>query len=380
MITRSPACAASPTDVGTLWHRAGSFGGRVMCKGARCPTLVGESRGMRFIALSFVVCQAAAGPYAGSTLCTPCHRAQAESHAGTGHSQALAPAALHLLYNRLPLRSEFRRAPGFRFRFDGLTVRVDNGADVLAVPIEWAFGAGQQAVTFVSRGNERFYLEHYLSYYSALRTFAPTPGHSKLKPANLAEAAGLLYKVGDSQAGIDGCFECHSTGGLDANLKPAEAGVHCESCHGPAAAHVSAPSQGNVTNPGRSSAASLNDLCGRCHRPPASDPAKIDWNFAWNVRHQPVYLSQSACFMKSRGRLTCLTCHAAHEPLRREATAYDARCLGCHDTRPPACAPRGCPDCHMPRVSPEPPLRFTNHWIGVYGAGAKLKPRPRVPR
>jgi hypothetical protein len=28
----------------------------------------------------------------------------------------------------------------------------------------------------------------------------------------------------------------------------------------------------------------------------------------------------------------------------------------------------------MPLVSPQPALRFTNHWIGVYRAGAKLKP------
>jgi hypothetical protein len=31
----------------------------------------------------------------------------------------------------------------------------------------------------------------------------------------------------------------------------------------------------------------------------------------------------------------------------------------------------------MPRVSPQAGLRFTNHWIGVYAAGAKLKPRSK---
>jgi hypothetical protein len=28
----------------------------------------------------------------------------------------------------------------------------------------------------------------------------------------------------------------------------------------------------------------------------------------------------------------------------------------------------------MPLVSPQAPLRFTNHWIGIYRSGAKLKP------
>jgi hypothetical protein len=279
----------------------------------------------------------------------------------------------------MPWQAEFRRHARFRFRFDGLTVRVDDGVDVLAVPIEWAFGSGAQAVTFVSRGDNRHYLEHYLTYYTALRNFAPTPGQARLQPANLAEAAGLVYTIGDPRAGIEGCFECHSTGGLDATLRPAEAGVHCEACHGGGAAHVAAPGVENVGNPRRLSAVALNGFCGRCHRPPASDPARVDWNFSWNVRHQPVYLSQSSCFTQSGGRLSCLTCHAAHQPLSRETAAYDALCRDCHSAPPSSCATRDCAGCHMPRVSPEPPLRFTNHWIGVYAGGANLKPvRGRV--
>ena len=319
----------------------------------------------------------AAPPYAGSASCTPCHRAQAQSHPATGHAHALAPAVTHRLAATFPLAAaEFRRPTGFRFRFDGFTVRVDDGTDVLAVPMEWAFGSGGQAVTFVSKADGRFYLEHFLTYYKALGAFGPTPGQSALKPGNLAEAAGLLYKVGDARAGIDGCFECHSTGGLGRDLTPAENGVQCEACHGPSAAHVSSAGKAAVTNPRRLGAAGLNEFCGRCHRPPASDPARVDWNFPWNVRHQPVYLSQSACFIKSEGRLSCLTCHAAHEALSHDMASYDARCLGCHAAaHPVACAPRDCAGCHMPRVTPEPPLRFTNHWIGVYGAGAKLKPR-----
>lgn len=298
--------------------------------------------------------------------CQPCHTAQAKAHAATGHAQALRRAAEHPLRTAFPLDREYRRGPRFRFRFDGLTVRVDDGTDVLAVPMEWAFGAGAQAVTFVSRADDAFHLEHFLSYYWALRNFGPTPGHAALKPANLAEAAGLLYKTRDPVAGIDGCFDCHSTG-------PArEPGVQCEACHASSKPGV------HASNPRALSAAKLNDFCGRCHRPPAADPAKIDWNYAWNVRHQPVYLSQSRCFAKSAGRLSCLTCHAAHAPLATAASHYDAQCASCHapSQRAGVCAPRDCAGCHMPRVSPEPPLRFANHWIGVYpAAGAKLRPR-----
>jgi hypothetical protein len=137
-----------------------------------------------------------------------------------------------------------------------------------------------------------------------------------------------------------------------------------------------------MRNPASLTATELNEFCGRCHRPPASNGVKIDWNYAWNVRHQPVYLSQSVCFRQSRGTLSCLTCHDPHDPAgRKPAASYNARCLTCHDTaarRPTAVClertPANCIDCHMPLVSPQSPLRFTNHWIGVYGEGSRLKP------
>ena len=330
---------------------------------------------MRFCWLWFglVLAAPAADPFVGAAACAPCHAAHYQAQSKTGHAQSLSAAANHPLRPLWPLASTEVWRGKFRFRFDGLSLRVDNGTDVLAVPMEWAFGAGQQAVTFVSRGDSRFYLEHYLSYFSQLRAFGPTPGHASLRPANLAEAAGLLYRVGDPVAGIDGCFACHSTGGVK-SLMPAENGVRCEACHGGGAKHLASGGRAPLTNPARLTATALNEACGRCHRPPASDSAQVDWNYAWNVRHQPVYLSQSACFLKSDGKLSCLTCHGPHEPLRTASGYYDQKCASCHATRSAVCGSRDCAGCHMPRVSPEPPLRFTNHWIGVYRGGAALRP------
>lgn len=321
----------------------------------------------------------AASRYAGSAACAKCHPEQSAAHSRTGHARALSRAEHHPQRGEWPLAAtEASRPPRFRIRFDRLTARIDDGTDVLAVPLEWAFGAGTQAVTFVSRGDERNYLEHYLSYYARIRAFGPTPGHAGLAPSNLAEAAGLFYRKGDPESGIEGCFQCHATGGMSGALK-GETGVQCESCHGPGLDHAESDGKKAVVHPGRLEARQLNTLCGSCHRPPASDPAKIDWNFAWNVRHQPVYLSQSKCFTRSAGRLTCLTCHAPHQPLTTEPAVYDSKCADCHAGRSAACGPRDCAGCHMPRVSPEPPLRFANHWIGVYGGGAALKPVLRGP-
>jgi hypothetical protein len=107
----------------------------------------------------------------------------------------------------------------------------------------------------------------------------------------------------------------------------------------------------------------------------------IDWSDPWNVRHQPVYLTRSACFQESAGGLSCQGCHDPHEALRRNDTAfYNEKCVACHsvENHPPAVVCRsepGCVSCHMPAVQPQPELAFHNHWIGVYAKGDALRPQ-----
>lgn len=314
--------------------------------------------------------------YAGSAACAPCHRRQHQQQSATAHAFALRATARH------PLAGEFFRVPpaprlpAYRFEFlSGPKVRISTPEQTVESPIEWAFGSGVQAVTFVSRVDRNYYLEHFHTYYTVLKALSPTPGQESLKPINIAESAGLLYKTRDPATGIDGCFTCHTTGGLrfdrENAIQPAEPGVHCEACHGPAAAHARKPARNNVIHPGRLPAAKQVALCGACHRPPNAQNAKIDWNYAWNVRHAPLYLAESACFRS--GKLGCLTCHAPHTALEKRPATYNAVCAQCH-SKPAASCAANCVDCHMPTVSPQPPLRFTNHWIGVYNSGSKLKP------
>jgi hypothetical protein len=128
-------------------------------------------------------------------------------------------------------------------------------------------------------------------------------------------------------------------------------------------------------------AAELNNLCGDCHRQPPPAGVRTDWGVPWNLRHEPVYLSQSACFRKTAGGLSCITCHDPHAELEKQDGVYNHRCRGCHSSgsHPPkpvciASPQANCVGCHMPSVSAQPYLHFTNHWIGVYSDGAKLKP------
>ena len=94
--------------------------------------------------------------------------------------------------------------------------------------------------------------------------------------------------------------------------------------------------------------------------------------------------SQAACFRKSGGSLSCLTCHDPHALLATSAKAYDQRCAGCHKGR-------ATPDSHRqarrrdgatcPRYQwSRPEVHFTNHWIGIYAKGNSLVPVSRPDR
>lgn len=330
------------------------------------------------------------GSYTGAGVCARCHAAQADRQRLSAHSAALFRTQDHPLASSFAGGKTLLRPPSWRFGFvnvgGALHTRITDGTGLMDLPMEWAFGAGRQAVTFVTRVNKDAYVEHYASWYTALHGWAATPGQDAIRPASLPQAAGVLYPVSDPVTGVAGCFECHSTGPVsfdaEGNVQLTESGVHCEACHGPGAAHAAKPRTVKIRNPGALSAVQLNQFCGRCHRLPAAPGTVTDWNYAWNVRHQPVYLSESACFQKSGGKLSCLTCHDPHEVVaKRPAGFYNNICMNCHGTSAPppvmACLkqqPANCIDCHMPLVSPQPPLRFTNHRIGVYGDGAKLKP------
>ncbi|MEO8594795.1 MAG: tetratricopeptide repeat protein [Candidatus Solibacter sp.] len=280
--------------------------------------------------------------YVGSQRCQSCHPDQFAAQAKSEHAHALAPAK-----------------PGD--------------------PGEWAFGAGSKAITYVSHTDEETYVERAASYYAATKAMGVTPGHEP--------ATDLEYPTFDALSSAMRCFRCHSTGDLKLSagfaVQPAELGIRCEACHGPGAAHVEAGDGRFIRNPKRLNAVELNALCGTCHRKPPAIGVEGDWMDPWNVRHQPASLSQAACFRKSAGRLSCLTCHDPHAPLVKSAKAYDQRCAGCHQQvrHRTATAGGACVTCHMPQVQePVPELEFTNHWIGIYGRGNSLVPAARPDR
>jgi hypothetical protein len=281
--------------------------------------------------------------YAGAEACRPCHAATFAAQSATGHAHALALST-----------------PGQRG--------------------DWAFGAGLQAITFVTRIDPESYREDGLSWYRSLNGYAVTPGQPDDK--------GVVFRTFDPGARILSCFACHSTGPItvseDEQVVPHELGVRCEVCHGPAAAHVQDPAHNRLRTPAQLTAAAMNRFCAQCHRTDVESGAELtDLRDARNAKSEPLRLAASACSLRSNGRLNCLTCHDPHRQLEQTASAYDARCGTCHanPAHSQPIAGRPCVTCHMPAIPDGPNLSFANHRIAIYAAGNPLVPaRQRAAR
>jgi hypothetical protein len=339
------------------------------------------------LALATTAFGSGAGDYVGAAVCGACHRSQYERQSRSAHAHSLSKTSEHALASQFVAPEPLYRPPRYRFDFsarDGLlAVTVSGGPERVELPIEWAFGAGRQAVTFVSRRDENWYLEHYFSWYRQTGALGATPGHAALRSNTLQSAVGHLYNSQDAVTGISACFRCHSTGppqvGDGNSITPLESSVRCEACHGPGRKHALDPAAA-IGNPARMNAAEINRLCGECHRPAGGPEANT--SRAWNVRLQPAYLAQSSCFRKGDGGLSCVTCHDPHSDADRDPAHYDRRCVRCHagieslhGTSLKVAAAADCVTCHMPRVSPQPNLHFTNHRIGVYDPSDPLRPQ-----
>src|SRR5262245_26765447 len=144
--------------------------------------------------------------YVRAQACGACHPAQLGEQSSSGHAASLRPAIKHPLTKSFAPPGPLKRPPNFQFTFEldanQFKVRISDGKNGAEMPIEWAFGSGTHAVTFVSQVDEDSYVEHYFTYYAAARMLDATPGHQSLKARSLAAAFGLLYRTFDPDPAI----------------------------------------------------------------------------------------------------------------------------------------------------------------------------------
>lgn len=324
--------------------------------------------------------------FVGSARCAECHPGNAEKHARSGHANTFAAADASPLADWLAGR-RFRdpvREVTFTYGRDeqGLYVRLPERFESV-FPLEYAFGSGTQAVTFLSVipsiQSGTVGIEHRASWFAHNDALALTPGQRGLQPTKDVEHFGRVIRGRD----LERCVGCHTTRAeiRDGRLTDVVPNVGCESCHGPGAEHVAAVQEGRDDLQIRFAADTWEPidqirLCGECHRF-ADDETEnsIHPNDHKLVRFQPVGLVRSPCFQQSGGALSCSTCHDPHETATARTTEeYGANCLDCHaaDASAAHCpvnAESGCIECHMPPVEVHPGITFHDHWIRVREAG-----------
>ena len=168
----------------------------------------------------------------------------------------------------------------------------------------------------------------------------------------------------------------------------AEAGVSCESCHGPGGNHLAAISRNSddkaIANPAKWPVAQQMQPCSQCHSgfSAVEDPLPSDLL----ISNQVNALKNSECWRQTAGQITCTNCHDPHRdrPQNSVVAASEKTCRQCHSARVvqhaaicPVNQDNGCVGCHMPEQKKDS-FRMADHWIRVH-AEQRAPASPRNP-
>ena len=218
-------------------------------------------------------------------------------------------------------------------------------------------------------------------------------GHNQINFFGGENHGWANYNASNTKIYNYSCFKCHTTGadttgtwlpGVEGLGTFSEGGIGCEACHGPANAHVIAPSKDNIdrvyeyTHLDNSlgglsidgvvqmpdpNGDDINFMCGQCHNRSYTDPINSSGGF---IRHHEQWDEFVATKHYNAG-FSCVTCHDPHKRTIWAGDGITKTCESCHSDQAEVLqhAPGvTCIDCHMPFASKSGTARGESGFVG----------------
>jgi tetratricopeptide (TPR) repeat protein len=334
--------------------------------------------------------------YMGSRRCQPCHAEFYGLWATSHHGLAMQPFTKALAKKELPSQQGAITIGARSYRADTAAARViEEGPE----------GRKTYAIEWVMGGKNVYYLLTPLAH-GRLQVL-PVAFDLGTRAWFDTAASGVRHLREGGDAPLDwteraftfntACFACHVSQvannydlAKDAYRTTwSEAGINCESCHGPAGQHVrlfeSLPAGQKPADPAiivtkSYTAEQMNDLCAGCHAKGGSltnsfrpGDRYFDHFDLVTLEHPDYYpdgrdLGENYTFTSwlmspclASGRLDCNKCHTPSGRMRQKGEHVNEACLPCHADKVAAAAehshhPAGSPgsrcfDCHMPKTT-----------------------------
>jgi hypothetical protein len=322
--------------------------------------------------------------FAGSAVCSNCHKDIYNKHLHTEHHLTSAPvSAENVMGSFEPGKNVFVFAPFLNVtmekRDSGLyQVEYNNELEIRKGRIDIVVGSGRKGQSYLNWIDNRL-VQLPITYFTPASQWSNSPGYSPRRP--------MFNRPITSR-----CLECHSTyfektsdtvGLEEFDHARIVYAVDCEKCHGPAALHVQFHSKNSskegkyIVNPGKLPRERLLDVCRLCHggslpktKPSFQFQAGDTLTNYFSLQTTPQQagnidvhgnqfglLSFSKCFTMSN--LTCISCHNVHENENDKIAIFSQRCMNCHNElhgkickMTHAIGPsitQNCIDCHMPK-------------------------------
>lgn len=264
--------------------------------------------------------------------------------------------------------------------------------------VDFIVGSGNNNRTYLTNVNG-YINEMPITWYTEKSIWDLSPGYENI---NMRFNRPIVEECMHCHNGYNS-FEKFSINRFTDNIAE---GISCERCHGPGQLHVEKHKSPNtvisendidrsIVNPAHLSADLQMDVCRQCHLQgeiSVFKPGKSSADFRPGMQLSSIKtvfiedqlpkgdfriashggrLSLSACFVESKGQMTCTTCHNPHEPVQDRSRAYfNNQCIACHQpqklTKLESHNAEGdCIQCHMKQGATEDILHvnFTDHWI-----------------